>query len=158
QEGRQQEAEAILQKSLETGRREQPGGTWEFLPLYLLSRSKERSGDLASAAEFARRKVEVSANHAGPGHLSTAMAEIELARLTALSGDVPAGVAEVTRAMPVVESSTAPGSPERWLANRDASSVMRRGGRIPEAERYARESLRIAQQLSFRDSDARLGN
>jgi len=78
------------------------------------------------------------------------------ARLAALRGDASSAMAAVAKWMPVIERDTAGNSPERWLADHNASGVLRRGGRPAEAERYARECLRISREQHFAKSDPRL--
>ena len=60
--------------------------------------------------------------------------------------------------MPVIQKSFASPSLDLWLASRNASGVMRLAGRYPEAERYARESLKVAEDAHMSRDDARLGN
>ena len=158
EQGRLPEAQKTLLKALEIGRRERAGGSWEMALLYQLEALLERQGDLAGAREYARQEAELMSRTAGPNHPTAAVARVGWARLAARSGEVNAAVKAVDEAMPLIEKGVPAASPSLWIATRDASVVMRLGGRLADSERYARESLEAAQAENLAQSDPRLAN
>jgi tetratricopeptide (TPR) repeat protein len=60
--------------------------------------------------------------------------------------------------MRVIEKLLQPPSLNLWYAARNASNLMRRVGQYGEAERYARESLAVAQAAHLSDTDPRPAN
>jgi tetratricopeptide (TPR) repeat protein len=59
--------------------------------------------------------------------------------------------------MPVIERGIPSPSMNLWHAARNASAVMRVAGQYEEAERYARESLMVAQAAHLAEGDPRPG-
>ena len=152
------EAEKVLLEALATGRGEDPGGTWELNPLFTLHGIRDRAGDLAGSEAYASQEVQVMAHRVGPNHLMTAVARIQWASLAARNHEIQPAVEAVDQAMPIVMKDAAPASPNRWIAARDSSLVMRLAGRLSDAEHYARLALSAAQAQHLSDSDARLAN
>lgn len=157
-EGKEQEAEAMLQNALAMGRKEDPGGLWQFGPLYNLTVIRGRKHDYTGAREFARQMVEVSVRSVGPDHTASAQSKLIWARFAAETGDTAAAVEYARQAMPVIEKGYPPPSLELWHASRDAAHVMRLAGKRAEAERYARQSLAVAVAAHLAQSDPRLAN
>jgi len=158
EEGKDREAEAVLMGALETGRSDNPGGLWEFDPLYELSVIRGRRNDQAGAKEAARQMVDVSVRAVGVDSSNTAQATMTWARYAAQTGELPAAVSGVLQAMPIIERSYPSPSLVLWHSARNAARVMRLAGRYAEAERYARESLAVALAAKLPAADPRTAN
>ncbi|MBI5087048.1 MAG: protein kinase [Acidobacteria bacterium] len=157
-EGKDREAEAVLQKALATGRQEDPGGFWELTPLYNLNVIQVSRRDYSAATETATKMVEVATRAVGPDNPRTAQYRIIWARCASETNEKQAAAESVAQAMPVLEKSYPSPSLELWHAARDSAHVLRLAGSMKEAERYARESLSVAQAARMADNDPRLGN
>jgi serine/threonine protein kinase len=157
-EGKDQEAETVFLKALETGRKEDPGGLWEFNPLYELSVIRGHRHDYAGAKAFARQMIDVCARKLGTDHAATAQATLTWAPYAAETGELDAAVAGVRQAMPIVEKSFPAPSLALWHCARDAAHVLRLAGRFVEAEQFARESLAVAQAAQLTAADPRIAN
>ena len=157
-EGKNREAEAMVLEALSTGRQEDPGGEWEFSPLFVLSGMRASDGDSQGAKVYAAQLVEVASRNVGPDSAEVAQAKLTWALTAAKTGESEKAAQAISEAMPVIEKSFASPSLDLWFAGRNASVVMRMAGRYAEAERYARQSLKVAQDAHIGPSDARLGN
>jgi len=157
-ESKEEEAESVLLEALETGRKEDPGGLWEFNPLYQLTVIRGHRDDNPGAKAYARQMVDVCARNIGPDHGITAQAIMTWAHYAAETGELEAALASVKQAMPVIEKSYPSPSLNLWHCARDAARVMRLASRSGEAERYARESLAVALAAKLAAADPRLGN
>jgi tetratricopeptide (TPR) repeat protein len=157
-EGKPRQAEGMLTEALSTGRKEYPGGLWESRPLYALAGVRGAQGDPAGAKAYAAQMIEVASRTVGPDSADAAQAKIVWAMPAARTGELDNAARAVEEAMPVIQKSFASPSLDLWLASRNASGVMRLAGRYPEAERYARESLKVAEDAHMSRDDARLGN
>jgi len=157
-DGKDREAEAMLLEALSTGRQEDPGGQWEFSPLFFLSGMRASDGDSRGAKAYAAQLVEVANRNVGPDSAEVAQAKLTWALAAAKTGESDRAAQAISEAMPVIEKSFASPSLDLWFAGRNASVVMRMAGRYAESERYARLSLKVARDAHIGPSDARLGN
>jgi serine/threonine protein kinase len=157
-EGQGREAEALQLEALATGRKEDPGGLWESQPLYALAVLRGTQGDPAGAKAYAAQMVEVATRTVGPDSAEAAQAKIVWAIPAARTGELDKAAKAVEEAMPVIQKRFASPSLDLWLALRNASGVTRLAGRYAEAERYARESLQVAEDAHMGRDDPRLGN
>jgi eukaryotic-like serine/threonine-protein kinase len=153
-----QEAERVLLAALATGRTDDPGGTWEFTPLYHLVLIRSHRKDYVGARTFARQMVDVTARHLGADNGATAQAVVTWAAFAAETGEMSAAVAGVSDAMPRLERAYPSPSLILWHCARDAARVLRLAGRPEAAERYARQSLAVADAAHLADNDPRTAN
>jgi len=141
EEGKNKEAEAILLESLAVGRSENPNGVWQFTALFRLEVLHERRGDWAGAKDLARQMVDIYSRNFGPDDSRTATVKLLWAGDASVTGEMDAAVATVREAMPLIQKTHTGCSADRWRSASSASRIMLRGGYLPEAERYARDSL-----------------
>ena len=158
EEGKDREAEAMLLNALQAGRSDDPGGLWEFNPLYELSVIRSRRHDQTGAKEAARQMVDVSVRSVGVDSSVTAQATMTWAPYAAGTGEMAAAVRGVLQAMPVIEKSFPSPSLVAWHCARDAARVMRLAGRYADAERYARQSLAVVLAAELPAADPRTAN
>jgi tetratricopeptide (TPR) repeat protein len=153
-----QEAEGAALEALAIGRKEAPGGAWEWDPLYILAQIYYSEYKYQAAKEAAQRMIDVSARSEGPDSLVAAQAKNIWAGYAALTGETAAAAEATRESMRVIEKLIQSPSLNLWHAARNASNVMRLAGQYAEAEQYARESLAVAQAAHLAENDARPGN
>lgn len=149
------EAERILLNALAVGRKEDPGGMWEFFPLMRLAWVYIKEEDWTRGVETGRKLVEIALKNVGPDSPDTANARLIWARSAVMVGAQEQAVNAVRAAMPVLEKAFPPPSLNLWSAARSAALVMLQAGYCPEAERYARESLSAEEPLHLAATDER---
>jgi eukaryotic-like serine/threonine-protein kinase len=154
QEGKSEEAEAMLKKALAIGRQEDPDGIWQADPMYRLGILISRK-DRAAATELARQRYELLARNLGPDNAQTASAKILWARGRARGGETAEAAAQVAEAMEIVRRQFPPPSIDRWVALSSSSYVMNQAKRFGEAESLAREMLPIVEANHLPDNDPR---
>jgi eukaryotic-like serine/threonine-protein kinase len=157
-EAKDADAERILLQALETGRKEDPGGIWEFNPLYQLSVIYGRGKDYGRARAVTRQMVDICIHKLGPDHFSTAEATLTWARYAAETGDAKVAAEDVAHSIAILKRSFPSPNLNLWHGTRDASNILRLEGSYVEAEKYARESLAVAQAAGLSPSDPRTGN
>jgi len=153
-----QEAETGALEALAIGRKEAPGGGWEWDPLYILTQIYYSEYKYQAAKEAAQRMIDISVRNEGADSLTAAQSKNIWAGYAAQTGEGAAAVAALRESMPVIEKLVQSPSMNLWHAARNASNVMRREGQLAEAEHYARESLAVAQAAHLAENDARPGN
>jgi serine/threonine-protein kinase len=151
-------AEAAMLEALAIGRKEDPGGVWEFDPLFSLINLYGAARRYQAGKEAAQRLIDVNVREAGPESLRTAQARNIWAGFAAQTGEPDAAAEAMRESMRVIEKLLQPPSLNLWYAARNASNLMRRVGQYAEAERYARESLAVAQAAHLSDTDPRPAN
>lgn len=156
-EGKLPEAEAATLEALAMGRKEEPGGGWEFDPLFTLTVIYTDMQKPQAGKEAAQRMIDVDAHNLGPDAVATAQAREIWATFAAKTGEASAAAAAIRESMPVIERGIPSPSMNLWHAARNASGVMRLAGQYEEAERYARESLMVAQAAHLAEGDPRPG-
>ncbi len=153
--GKDSQAENMLLQALATGRKEMPGGEWEFGPLLHLSWIYSKRREWAKAAEAGRRMIEITSHNVGPDSADTANARLVWARNAVMTGEKQPAVSAVRLAMPVVEKASPPPSLGFWSAARNAAIVFYEAGECGEAETYARRSLAAIEGAQLAAGDAR---
>jgi len=156
--GKHQEAEAAALEALAIGRKEEPGGPWEWEPLFILTNLYSSQLKYQAAKEVAQRLVYVTVRNNGPDSLIAAQARNIWAAYAVQTGETAAAADATRESMRVIEKSVPPASLNLWHAARNASNVMRLAGQYAEAEHYARESVSVAQAAHLAADDARTGN
>ena len=106
-----------------------------------------RKQDFPAAREFARKSHEAWVQMSGRDHPSTLAQGLAWARYRAETGEIAEAVAQVRAGLPVIRRGPNGGSLYRCLDS--ASRVMTLAGLSPEAEQYARESLKLLDQLRW---------
>ena len=157
-QGKVAEAEAATLAALAMGRKEDPGGFWEFDPLFTLTVIYGQTKNYQAGVKVAQEAVDASLHNLGPDAPGTAQAREVWASFAVKTGEVAAAADAIRQAMPVIEKKIPSPSLNLWHAARNASNVMREAGDYAEAERYGRESLAVAQAAHLSDSDVRLAN
>jgi tetratricopeptide (TPR) repeat protein len=155
-EGKRAAAETLYRKALAVGRREDPNGFWQALPLLGLA-TLIAPNDPAGAAELSRRRYELIAAHNGPDHGKTAIARILWLRQRADAGQSEDAAAQVLDAIGVVRRRYLPSSMELWFALSSSAHVLNQAARYEEAELLAREMLPILETNRLPDNDGRRG-
>ncbi|MBZ5728665.1 MAG: serine/threonine-protein kinase [Acidobacteriia bacterium] len=154
-EGKFAEAEPILRRALDTGRREDAGGLWEGQPLYQLMSLSARTGNFAAARDYGHQRYEIFLHRLGPNHPGTVVAAMRWARYRADTGETAEAIEQVLQGMPVVRKSYPPPSFNLWTPTVIAAYVLNQGKRFAEAEGYARESLAVAHEAHLPEADPR---
>lgn len=153
--GREAEAEAAYQQSLETGRREDPGGLWEANAIGGLTGLKSRKGDFAAARDLAGQRYHLFLKFHGPERGTTGVEKVNWAAFTARAGDVDGALAMLREAMPVVRNGFPAGSLRTLNALNSAAQILNMAGRFSEAESYAREALALEDRNHLAEGDGR---
>lgn len=156
--GKPKEAEALAVQALELGRKENPGGGWEYDPLFTLTTIYAEQHNFAAARDAAKRMIEVTERKNGPESPNTAQSRNIWAVYAAATGETGPAAEAVRDSMRVLERVMKAPSLNLWYAARNASNVMRLAGQYDEAERYARESLEVAHAAHLTDLDLRTAN
>jgi serine/threonine protein kinase len=157
-QGKFPEAEAATLEALAMGRREDPGGAWEQDALFTLTVIYADMHKYQAGKEAARRMIEVDDHNYGPDSAIAAQARNTWAGFAAESSEPAAAAQAIRESMPVIEKTNPSPSLNLWYAARNASNVMRAAGEYGEAERYARESLTVANAAHLAEDDVRTGN
>ena len=157
-EGKVPEAEEATLAALAMGRKEDPGGAWEFDPLFTLTVIYGETQNNQAGKAAAQRMIDVYAHNHGPARVTAAQARNIWASFAVKTGEATAAADAIRESMPVIEKAVPSPSLSLWHAARNASNVMRLAGEYQEAERYARESLMVAQAAHLAEDDARTGN
>ncbi len=157
-DGKKREAEAATLEALAMGRKEDPGGGWEADPLFTLTVIYRDTQQNQAGKAAAQQLVEVDARNYGAGSVIAAQARNIWAAFAVQTGEAPGAADAIRESMSVIEKAIQPPSLNLWFAARNASGVMRLAGRYVEAERYARESLMVAQAAHLAEGDPRTGN
>ena len=157
-EGKFKEAEAATLEALAMGRKEDPGGDWEFDPLFTLTVIYTDTQNYQAGKQAAQQMIDMESHNYGPNSAITAQARNIWAVFAVETGEAPAAAEAIRQSMPLLEKSMPPTSLNLWHAARNASGVMRIAGQYQEAEHYARESLMVAQAAHLAELDPRAGN
>jgi len=144
-EGKVPEAEEATLAALAMGRKEDPGGAWEFDPLFTLTVIYGETQNNQAGKAAAQRMIDIYAHNHGPARVTAAQARNIWAGFAVKTGEAAAAADAIRESMPVIEKAVPAPSLSLWHAARNASNVMRLAGEYQEAERYARESLMVAQ-------------
>jgi tetratricopeptide (TPR) repeat protein len=141
EQGRDQEAEASLDHTLLTWRRDYPGEecTTELLARIAMSARRQ---DFAAARDFARRRFEAMVQLHGPNHIITMLASLDWARFRAETGETVEAMAQVRTALAEFFKYASPGSESLCFPLAARSQVLVKAGEYKDAERDAREALK----------------
>jgi len=153
--GRSHEAEAVLKNALATGRKENPGGMWEAVPLLRLSWLYSKRQDWKRGAEVSARMRDIAARNVGPGSVDTANATLIWARNEVMIGDREEAVRAARAAMPIIEKAAPAPSLTYWAAARNLALVLQEAGFCDEGERYARAALAVTETIHLPAGDSR---
>jgi serine/threonine protein kinase len=153
--GGEAKAEAAYRQSLETGRREYPGGLWETNALGGLMTLKGRHKDFAAARDLAAQRYQLYLKFHGPQRGSTGFTKITWAMYTANAGDVDTAMVMLREAMPVVRKGFPAGSLRLLVPLTNGAQILYKAGRLGEAESYAREALALADSNHLAEEDLR---
>jgi len=154
QEGKSQEAVAMLRNALAIGRREDPDGIWQADPLYRLAVLVSRN-DRVAATDLARQRYELFLHNLGPDNAQTAVARILWSRGRARAGETQEAATMVVEAIEIVRRQFPLPSMDRWVALSSSSFVLNLVKRFEEAESLDREMLTIVDANRLPDDDPR---
>jgi tetratricopeptide (TPR) repeat protein len=155
EEGKYAEAESLILASLDVGRKEDPGGTWESEPMYSMYIYRGRQGDAAGSTEWARRRVETVARNLGDDHLYTATSRMMWARGLSETGQLDEALRQVDAAMPVIRKAYQAPNPNLWTPVISAAHVFIKAGQFDKAESCAREAIVCVEGEGLPEADPR---
>jgi serine/threonine protein kinase len=154
EEGKNEEAEAILLRALEIGRKED-NGRGAIMPLTNLVVLNGRKHNYVVARDFAEEQYRLTLRDLGPDHAGTATNEIFWARFRAETGELKEAVQQVHEAMAVLRKIYPPLSANLWQPMTGAAGVLNRAGHYQEAEAYARQLIAQCDAEHLTEADAR---
>ena len=140
------EEEPVLRRALEIEKRENPGSVDEAQTLWSLMSLSARTGNLAAARDYGRRRYETLLHKLGPNHGATAVAAMRWAQYRSDLGETNEAVQQVLEGMPAARGAYPPPSFDLCTPTFIAAHVLNQAKRFEEAEAYARESLTIANE------------
>jgi hypothetical protein len=111
-----------------------------------------RRQDFAAAKEFARQRYQSILKNYGPDVTWTALYQLDWARFLADTGEIAEAMAQVRAAMPVIRKY--PLRESQWRPLLPASHVLVKAWHFEEAERYARESLKVVEDAKREEVDS----
>jgi len=151
-QGRDQEAETAFQQAMSSWRQSNHDGDFEpVLRGRMLLKSRQH--DFRAASELARLRYQVIVKGYSSDHRWAAQCQLDWARYRAETGEIEEAMAQARAAMTLVVRDPRLGESLCWplLA---ASHVLVRAGQFDEAERNAREALKVVDEGQREEADS----